>query len=219
MKLIIAVLLLYPGWLYANTAIITPHESSTNDKTILFGELNTYRDTLYNNWSIQHYSTDWTYGVQIYNVRLDGIQMQNYENDTYLNISRKLTWNSITLESGVQAGYNFSTTAKKLHATSFIDASYEFNNSLSLYFGGYYVNDELATIHQPYNFETGIKYKIGKVTIVGDYYSGHNNLSGASINVLYKLTPVFRPYLGILVPEKDSGNEFAGTIGFSYKLF
>lgn len=220
-KTLIAVLLLYPTWTYANTAIInSPSGSMDSGKTILFGEVNIYRDTLYNNWSLQKFNTNWTYGIQVVNVRLDGIPAQNYENDTYLNLSRRISLYSFTLEAGIQGGYNFSSMSpKKLHATSFNDGSYEFNKNLSLHFGGYYVNDELATIHEPYNFQTGIKYKFEKITIVGDYYSGHNNLSGASVNVIYKLTPYLRPYVGILVPETNSGNEFAGTVGVSYKLF
>lgn len=218
MKKIIAILFLFSTKVIANTAIID-HNSASDEKTILSGELNIYRNTLYKNWSLMHYGKDWTYGVQVANIRIDGVQMQNYENDTYINISKKFSYNDFTFEMGGQAGYNFGNTPKKLHTTTFTDLSYNAIDNLSLHFGGYYVNDELATKHQPYNFQAGIKYKINSFTITGDYYSGNNNLSGGIVNVYYKLTNTFRPYIGAMVPETNSGNEFSGIIGFTWKIF
>jgi hypothetical protein len=48
-----------------------------------------------------------------------------------------------------------------------------------------------------------------------DYISGHHSLSGASVNMLYNITPRCQIYMGVLVPEQDSGNEFAGILGFN----
>lgn len=219
MKKTIAVLFLFSFKVIANTAIVD-HNAASDDKTILSGELNIYENSLYNNWSLMKYGDDWTYGIQLVNIRIDGAQMQNYENDTYINLSRKFSYKEMSFELGGQAGYNFSSTsAYKLHTTSFADVSYSVMDNLSLHFGGYYVNDELANKQQPYNFQCGVKYKIDKFIVTGDYYSGNNNLSGGIINVYYCLTSTFRPYFGVIVPETDSGNEFAGITGFTWRLF
>lgn len=209
---------LFPSILSANTAIID-HNNGGDDKKIFSGELNIYRNSLYNNWSFMDYGPKWTYGIQIANVKLDGVQAQNYENDTYINLARRFSYDNIAIELGGQTGYNFGNTPKKLHATTYADISYNIQDNLTVHFGGYYVNDELATIHQPYNFQTGIKYKVDKFIFTGDYYSGNNNLSGAVINTYYQITPTLRPYIGIMVPETNSGNEFAGITGFTWKMF
>lgn len=219
MKKIIAILLILSSNVFANTAIID-HNGASDEKTILSSEFNIYRNTLYNNWSLMQYGENWTYGVQIANVKFDGTSVQNYENDTYANLSRRFSYDKFTFELGGQAGYNFSSASmKKLHATTFADLSYGVTDDVSLHFGGYYVNDELATKHQPYNFQAGIKYKINKFVVTGDYYSGSNNLSGGVVNVYYRLTNTFRPYIGVMVPETNSGNEFAGITGFTWKIF
>jgi hypothetical protein len=219
MKTAIALLCLLSTKAFANIAIVV-QENVTDGKTILAGELNIYRNTVYNNWALMQYGKDWIYGIKIANINIVGAQLQNYENDTYANLSRKFSYKNIILELGGQAGYNFSSTsAKKLHATTFLDISYGLSDNVSLHFGGYYVNDELATKHQPYNFQAGIKYKISQFIITGDYYSGNNNLSGGMINVYYKLTNTIRPYIGIIVPETNSGNEFAGITGVTWKVF
>jgi len=212
------VIFLISSNIYANTAIID-HNNGGDDKKIFSGEWNIYRNALYNNWSFMDYGPQWTYGVQIANVKLLGDQMQNYENDTYINLARRVSFNKISVEIGGQAGYNFGNTPKKLHATSYADITYSISDTLSTHFGGYYVNDELATIHQPFNFQAGIKYKINKFIITGDYYSGNNNLSGAVIDVYYQISKNLRPYIGIMVPETNSGNEFAGITGFTWKIF
>lgn len=211
-------LLVIPISVMANTAIVS-HDIEQTEKIIVASDINIYDNTGYNNIYFKKYGSIWSYGIQIVNLRLYGDQVQNYENDTYVNLSRKFTYQNFVLEVGAQAGYNFSSdSTKKLHATSFVDLNYSIVDDLSIHFGGYCVNDELATKHQPYNFQTGIKYKVDKFIITGDYYSGSNNLSGAIVNVYYQWFDNFRPYIGIIVPEKNSGNEFVGTFGFAFKL-
>ena len=53
------------------------------------------------------------------------------------------------------------------------------------------------------------------LSVQGDYFSGNNNVSGAIINVFYRILPKAQLYVGIGVPETGSGNEFYGTAGFS----
>lgn len=190
----------------------------SHNKLILFEELNIYRDTVYLNNYLQYYTDKWVIGLQSNNIKLNGIQAQNYENDTYVNSSYKFAFEKINVDIGGQIGTNFDGRVKKLHNFDYLDFGYSLNDEFSIHGGGYYVNDVLATIHQPFNYLTGVKYKKNKLIITMDYYSGHNNMSGAVVNTYYQMFENVRPYIGIQVPEKNSGNEFAGIIGFSIKL-
>lgn len=49
-----------------------------------------------------------------------------------------------------------------------------------------------------------------------DYLSGHHALSGATANMLVNITSRLQMYLGVAVPERDTGNEFAGIVGFNW---
>lgn len=194
----------------------------SDDKTkLIFGnELNFYSNTVYENTSLQYYGHSWNVGIQSLNIRLSGSQAQNYESDTYFNLGKSFEiFDKTSLEFSGMVGTNFDGQLSQLHATGSTTVNYQVFTNMSVYGGMYYVNDSLATIHQPLNFMSGFKLKLlEKIVIVGDYYGGYNNLSGSMVNVYYKLTPNFRPYVGIQVPEKNSGNEFCGTVGFSLKL-
>lgn len=219
-KTTLAVLILYSNVVSSNSArVSTKNVPSDGSKVILADEFNIYRGTLYNNFSLQKYSDSWSYGIQATNIRFDGVQAQNYENDFYANLSKQFTYDNFTMEIGGQIGYNVGNTPTKLHATSSVDLQYSVTDTFMIHGGGYYINDELATIHQPYNYMAGFKYKYDKFVVLGDYYSGNNNWSGAAVNVYYKWDSTKRPYIGIIVPETNSGNEFAGVIGFSWKIF
>jgi hypothetical protein len=47
-----------------------------------------------------------------------------------------------------------------------------------------------------------------------DYYSGQSSLSGAVVNLQYQ-EKYFSTYIGVGVPETNSGNEFYGILGVS----
>lgn len=199
----------------SNSGYENPH------KLIVGNEFNVYRNTLYENAFLQYYSTNYVIGLQSLNIRMDGVQMQNYEMDSYINGSYKFDLtDNLSTEIGSKIGTNFSNTSasQQLHTSSFIDLGYQINEQLSIHAGSYYVNNSLATKHQPFNAQAGLKYKYNNIIVLADYYSGSNNLSGAVINIAYQLLPRFRPYVGIQVPETNSGNEFAGNIGFTFKL-
>jgi len=188
-------------------------------KVILGSELNLYRNTVYDTLSLQYYGSSWSFGLQSANIRLAGKQAQNYESDTYINIGRSFDISEdLKFETGAMIGTNMNDNLQQLHATATMDINYQVSKNLNIHFGGYYVNDVLATIHQPYNFSTGFKYHYKDVVVLADYYSGNNNMSGTTFNVFYKLTSNFRPYVGVIVPERNSGNEFAGVVGFTTKL-
>ena len=203
----------------ANPRICQTQIEHSDSKLILANDLSLYRNTQYANSSLQYYASTFSIGIQSINIRLSGDQVQNYESDTYFNASKKFDLTEqYAIEIGGMLGTNFNSHVQQLHAAGYTDIGYTINPNLSIAFGSYYVNDVLATKHQPFNVHAGLKYKIDDFVFTGDYFSGNNNLSGANVNVFYKITPNIRPYIGVQIPEKNSGNEFAGTIGISVKL-
>lgn len=196
------------------------HVDQPTYKVILAEELNIYRDTLYLNNSLQYYSNSWNFGIQSNNVRLDGAQMQNFENDSYVNASYKFSLPyDFGLEAGGQIGTNMNEHTQRLHIYNFVDVSRSFfDGQITIHGGGFYVNDTLALKHQPFNLEAGVEIKAGQFITTLDYSSGSNNMSGTSAIVYYKATNYLRPYVGVLVPETNSGNEFAGVVGFTLSL-
>jgi hypothetical protein len=219
MKYLIFALVSFSSLVYSNPKISLSTPEFDGTKLIFSTDMSLYRNTQYLNPSLQYYTSNYSVGIQAVNIRLGGDQMQNFESDTYLNAAKKFNINSIySVEIGGMAGTNLNNRSQQLHASAYFDNNFVVTENLAIGIGSYYVNDVLATIHQPFNAHAGIKYKMNDFTLVGDYFSGNNNLSGAVVNLFYKLTPSLRPYIGVQVPEKNSGNEFAGTVGFSVKL-
>ncbi|MGZ4980956.1 MAG: hypothetical protein ACXWE4_06610, partial [Methylobacter sp.] len=54
-----------------------------------------------------------------------------------------------------------------------------------------------------------------KLSLQMDYISGHHSLSGATVNMLLNITSHIQMYMGVAVPEQNTGNEFAGIVGFN----
>jgi len=48
-----------------------------------------------------------------------------------------------------------------------------------------------------------------------DWFSGDNNLSGAVVNNYWQATQIVALYAGLQVPAAQSGNAFAGIVGFA----
>lgn len=192
----------------------------TSYKLILIEELNIYNSVQYLNNYFQYFDNHWNVGIQSTNVKISGISNQSFENDSYINGSYTYEiYDDIDLEVGGQIGTNFDNNVQKLHTYDFVDLSTELIDEMFIHVGGYYVNDELATIHQPFNYQTGIKYKHDDIIITIDYYSGHNNVSGSIVNGYYQLTDNFRPYIGVQFSNffvVDDGMNV--NIGFSLKL-
>jgi hypothetical protein len=158
------------------------------------------------------YSFDFGLDIQLatYNAPLTGGGAQNYELDNYLNITQsfKLIHNAAFV-IGTQNGTVFAQPAQ-WHNVEFGVFSYTPFKSIEIHGGSYFVNRDLGTIGiNVVGYTTGFVTKVAKAfRIEGDYFSGHNNLSGAQLNFFYDTY-----YLGVIVPETNSGNEFAGVTG------
>jgi hypothetical protein len=81
--------------------------------------------------------------------------------------------------------------------------------------GSYFVNSYLASLPvDVIGYTTGFAAKFNpKFSVEADYFDGHNNISGAQINLFYKSY-----YVGVIIPETGSGNQYAGVAGLRFSL-
>jgi hypothetical protein len=186
-------------------------------------EFNLYRGTTYSNTVIE-YSTrnGWLFGLQLLNVPVYGGGAQNFEYDGYFTVSKSFKLNDYwSLAIGTQNGTVLANvTPNHLHNFTYIDSQYTQNQWLNYHLAPFYVNDALATIHQPYGVMAGfeIRFIPKMLHLQGDYFSGNSNISGGIVNLVYYPLQNLQTYFGVNVPGPNSGNEFAGNVGFIYKL-
>jgi len=192
--------------------------------TTLTFENNIYNGAVYDNTSIIHTtSSGLNIGISSMNIPIIGGGAQNYENDTYIVASKtfEIVDETYNLTIGSQNGYTLPNPSK-LHSFEFIDNQISLDEiidkDIDIHFGLYHVNKELSTISQTLGSMCGFEYKFASFSLQADYFSGHNNLSGANINTFYNFTDEYAVYLGVIIPEKNSGNDYAGVIGITYKL-
>lgn len=171
-----------------------------------------------------------------------GSTAQNFQNDTYFNLSKtfkysdvlkdispywskKISFISTTfgsqtgmvlpMNAGVDPGRLNNTT---LHLFDFIDNDFELiKNRLSVHGGVYWVNAALSTKTSSLGFLTGAELIILPKTlrISGDFFSGHDNISGAVYQATYMQNKNFEIFSGIGVPTQNSGNYPYLLVGFN----
>ena len=186
-------------------------------------EFNLYRGTVYSNTVIEYVTkTGWTFGLQLLNVPAVGSGAQNYEYDGYFTLSKVFKINDFwAFAVGTQIGTVLANVKpKQLHNFTFVDNLFTPADWVNFHIGTFYVNDALATIHQPVGVMTGFEIRfIPKLLhLQGDYFTGNSNISGAIVNLVYYPLENLQTYCGVSVPGPHSGNEFAGNIGFIYNL-
>jgi hypothetical protein len=182
-------------------------------------EFDQYRNTGYLNPAISYITpSEIEIGLSTYSVPLYGPQAQNFENDTYFNLSKKFRWSKqFSTIIGTQTGLSI-TNNNGIHIFDYIDNRIKPLSWLLIHAGVYYVNQKLSTTTSYVGAIAGIGFKLipDKVHLTVDYYSGHSNVSGALVQVNYFTTSDVTLYLGVGVPEKHSGNEFYGFYGINY---
>lgn len=182
-------------------------------------ETNIYNGTMYLSQGVTYSAANgWDIGIAAYNTPLYGGGAQNYENDGYLSIAKTFELDKKTLVIvGTQDGTTLVTDTHEWHAFHFANIRRDITPWLSTYVGPYYANASLTTTYNQVGFMTGFVAKIipGVLHIQGDYVSGHQNVSGAVVNIQWYIKPAVQLYTGVIVPESNSGNEFAGIIGFN----
>jgi len=173
-------------------------------------------DTNYVNATIG-YSFDFGLDTQIatYNCPLSGGGAQNFECDTYINITQTINLrNQLNFIIGTQNGTVFNAPVQ-WHHLDFGVLSYTPITRIEMHGGSYFVNSYLASLPvDVIGYTTGFAAKFNpKFSVEADYFDGHNNISGAQINLFYKSY-----YVGVIIPETGSGNQYAGVAGLRVSL-
>ena len=175
-------------------------------------------NTLYINPTIDYSATNgWDFQIASYNIELVG-GAQNNQADTYLNISKTIQLpESFMVSLGTQNGISLIGYDKSIHNVEYGLLVYQPNIALNLRAGTYWANKAITTTTDYIGFTGGFSINLlpNLLTFVGDYFSGANNLSGGTVNAWVKISPMMQFYIGVGVPETNSGNEFYGTTGFS----
>ena len=164
----------------------------------------------------------WALGLQLLNVPMSPDGGQIFDYDAYVTLSKTFKFNEIW---SLSAGSHFGTvltniSPTQLHNFTFIDNQLDWNDYFNCHLGPFYVNDALATIHQPYGIMAGFEVRFLPKTLhlQGEYYSGNSNISGSIVNLVYFPWKNLQTYIGVSVPAPHSGSEFAGNAGFIYNL-
>ncbi|MDD5579888.1 MAG: hypothetical protein PHY16_11500 [Methylobacter sp.] len=182
-------------------------------------ESNTYRSTVYLSPVLDFSSRNgWDIQIASYNIPAYGGGAQNYEWDSYINLSKTFDINAqFKALLGTQNGTTLFSTQRQFHNVEYALALYQPIPAANIHAGPYWANKALSTTTDVFAYTAGFGVELikNKLAVQGDYFSGHSNVSGAIVNVLYRILPQAQVYIGVGVPETHSGNEFYGTVGFS----
>jgi hypothetical protein len=197
---------------------VTPNTRNEDVWTFTL-ESNTYQQTVYLNPVLDFSSRNgWDIQIASYNIPVYGGGAQNFEWDSYINLSKTFDISTrFKAIAGTQNGTTALTASHQLHNVDYGLIVYQPIPALNFHAGPYWANKALTVTTDYLGYIAGFGFEPIKNTLIvqGDYFSGSNNASGAIVNVFYRFLPRAQVYVGIAVPETNSGNEFYGTVGFS----
>lgn len=182
-------------------------------------ESNFYQSTVYLNPTVDFSSQNgWDIQIASYNIPAYGGGAQNYEWDSYVNVSKTFDLDkNFKALIGTQNGTTVFSKSRQWHNFDYGLLIYQPVPRLNLHAGPYWANKALSVTTDVIGYTTGFSLELlkNKLSVQGDYFSGNSNVSGAVVNVFYQLLPKAQVYVGVGVPESNSGNEFFGTVGIS----
>ncbi len=182
-------------------------------------ESNTYQSTVYLNPTLDFSSRNgWDIQIASYSIPVHGGGAQNFEWDSYINLSKTFDLSkSFKTLIGTQNGTTLFSNTRQWHNFDYGLLIYQPVPALNLHAGPYWANKELTVTTDVIGYSAGFSYELieNSLLLQGDYFSGNSNVSGAIVNLFYRFLPRVQAYVGVGVPETNSGNEFYGTVGFS----
>jgi hypothetical protein len=190
----------------------------------LTSEANLYQKSLYENFDID-YSSQSGWDIQISSYAVPIYQDQNlnksFQADTFINLSKTFKINqSLGVLFGSQNGTYLSTPSSPMlwQNLDYSLALYQVNRFIAIRAGLYWANYTMSGTTDVLGYLPGITLKLigDTLSLQADYYSGQSSLSGAVVNLQYQPARYFQTYVGVGVPETNSGNEFYGILGFTF---
>lgn len=182
-------------------------------------ETNVYRAGTFQNIVVGYSALHgWDFSLSLINTQILGPNKQ-FQGDTFFNVAKTFTIDEdLSVVIGTQNGLAMVNLEPQLwYDFTYLDNRYDVSPWLLMHGGPYLANEALTGTSRQVGFITGteITFIQHKLALQMDYVSGHHALSGATVNMLVNLTSRFQLYMGVSVPERDSGNEFAGIVGFN----
>jgi hypothetical protein len=183
-------------------------------------ETDVYRAGTFENITIGYSARHgWDFSLSLLNAQILGSNNQ-FQGDTFFNVAKTFdVTNDLSIVVGSQNGVALVNLQPQLwYSFSFLDHRYDVTPWLLIHGGPYLANAAITGTSRQVGFIAGteITFIQNKLSLQMDYISGHHSLSGAVINMLFNITPRCQIYMGVLVPEQNSGNEFAGIIGVNF---
>ena len=194
----------------------TPNKTS-EDAWTLGLESNTYATDTYLNPTLDYSAAGgWDFSIASYGVKTQKAQSSDY--NLFLGISKTIdVTDGLSVLIGTQIGTNLFGNTHPIQGIGFANIVYDITEWLTVYSGMYYANREMSHIANEIGIMSGMTFKLipGTLHLQADYIGGHSAVSGAEVNLQYSITETVQGYIGVIVPEKNSGNEFAGVVGFN----
>lgn len=183
-------------------------------------ETNVYPSGTFENITVGYSAASgWDFSVALLNTQVLG-NNKLFQGNTFFNIAKTF---EITDDFSITVGSQNGVALTNLHpqlwySFTFLDNRYAITPWLSTHAGPYLANAALTGTSRQIGFLAGVELTViqNKLSIQMDYLSGHHSLSGATINALFNMTPQWQIYMGVSIPEENSGNEFAGIMGFNF---
>lgn len=161
----------------------------------------------------------WNFSLSLLNAQFIG-NNNVFQGETFFNLSKTI---ALTRDISITLGSQNGIALTNAHPQTwfnfdFLDSHYVLNPMVLLHGGTYLANKAITGKSRQVGFLAGLEITFipDQLALQMEYISGHQSLSGANISLLYNLTPNCQLYLGVLVPEQRSGNEFAGIMGFNF---
>jgi hypothetical protein len=199
----------------------TISNASKDDLTFNY-EADIYRVGTTSNFSANYTIDGWSVGLAMYNIQFIGptaSDNNNFQVAPFLSISKTLfLTDTLSLQLGTQLGTVLVNLAPRpFYIFEYGVLNKQLTDWLSIQSGVYHGNKDITyTVGTTgYIMGTQIDLMPKELVFQGTYVSGNNNVSGATINLLYSKYKMFQPYIGVGVPEKNNGNEFYGILGFN----
>ena len=202
---------------------VTPdHDNVTGFQNT--AEINIYQGATYENVFLEWESIDGlTIGAYFNNIplRVGSGYRQSYVDDSYLGVSK--WWGErggvrfgLASQLGTQLG---DSTSQNFFAITMAHVQFTPIKNFTVSAGPWWANNATTLVGNYTGATVTLGWKISDdVRIEGNWYSGRTNLSGAVVNAFWSVNPHLETYIGIQVPATNSGNEFAGIMGFSTHL-
>jgi hypothetical protein len=172
-------------------------------------EIDTYNGLVYISPSIDYSAVGgWDVQVTSLNIPVRGGGAQNYQADTYINLSN--TWqlgHGVTLTAGTMNGVVLFNAGSQWHNVDYYLVGHQYNDWLQYHSGHYWVNKALSTTTDVLGTTAGVVLTPNrKLTVDTEWFSGNNNLSGVTSTIAYKVLPRVSVIVGVSLPLAAGGS-------------